>query len=78
MLLGRPAGEAEAELWRNILLQWGVRCLIKNVSVLAYMHSGADLFQVWVLRQDLEEARALLGVGEDGATTQAENGTSES
>lgn len=71
VLLGRPSGEPEAELWRNILMQWGVHCLIKNVSALAYMHSGADILQVWVLQRDEEYARELLSLGEDGTVADA-------
>jgi hypothetical protein len=77
VLLGRPESEAEAELWRNILLQWGVHCLIKNVSALAYMHSGADLWQVWVMGQDEEYARELLSVGKDGTAAEVVGGASE-
>ena len=77
VLLGSPESEAEAELWRNILLQWGVHCLIKNVSALAYMHSGADLYQVWVLQRDQAYARELLGVGTDGTVGEAAGGAIE-
>jgi len=63
VLLGRPQSEAEAELWRNILSQWGVLCLIKNVSALAYTRVG-DMFEVWVRRDDAEYGRELLGLGD--------------
>jgi hypothetical protein len=59
VLLGRPEGEAEAELWKNILAQWGVPALVKNVSALAYIRLG-DLYEVWVLQKDLEYALSLL------------------
>jgi hypothetical protein len=62
-LVGRPQGEAEAELWRDILGQWGVTCLVKNVSALAYTSTG-DMFEVWVREEDEEYARELLGLGE--------------
>jgi hypothetical protein len=66
-LLGEPDSEAEAELWRNILEQWGIRCLVRNVSVTAYLRMG-DSFQVWVLQRDLEDARSLiLGDAPSGA-----------
>jgi hypothetical protein len=63
VLLGRPDGEAEARLWANILEQWGVRALVKNTSATAYAGFG-DAFEVWVLENDVEEARQLLGVRE--------------
>jgi len=63
VLLGRPTSEAEAELWRNILSQWGVHSLIKNVSALAYIRLG-DMFEVWVLQHDLEYALELVGLGD--------------
>jgi hypothetical protein len=68
-LLGAPSSEAEAALWSNILEQWGIRCLVRNVSVTAYLRMG-DSFQVWVLQRDLEEARALIegGAGPDDET----------
>ncbi len=65
VLVGRPQGEAEAELWRNILSQWGVTCLIKNVSALAYIRLG-DMFEVWVREEDGEYACELLGLAGDG------------
>jgi hypothetical protein len=69
VLLGEPSSEAEAELWRNILEQWGIRCLVRNVSVTAYIRMG-DSFQVWVLKRDLEEAKSLTagGSGPDAET----------
>ena len=62
VLLGRPDGEGEALLWQNILEQWGIHALVRNVSATAYLRLG-DLFEVWVLRRDLEEARQLVGIG---------------
>ncbi len=72
VLLGRPDSEAEAALWRDILLQWGVPSLIKNVGALAYMHSGAEQCQVWVLQRDEESARELLNLRADGTVTEPE------
>ena len=62
VLLGRPDGEGEALLWKNILEQWGIHALVRNVSATAYLRLG-DLFEVWVLQRDLEEARQLVGIG---------------
>jgi hypothetical protein len=67
VLLGEPSGEAEAELWRNILAQWGVHCLVKNVSATAYLRLG-DQFLVYVLQQDLEYARELVGLAPRAAS----------
>jgi hypothetical protein len=61
VLLGRPDGEGEAMLWKNILEQWGIHALVRNVSATAYLRLG-DLFEVWVLQRDLEEARQLVGI----------------
>ena len=61
VLLGNPAGEAEAELWRNILAQWGIAALVRNRSATAYLHLGDD-FEVFVRRDDLDEARQLVGL----------------
>ena len=71
VLLGEPHSEAEAALWRNILEQWGIRCLVRNVSVTAYLRMG-DSFQVWVLQRDLEEARSLI-LGEAPSGTSGTN-----
>lgn len=60
-LLGRPDGEGEALLWQDILRQWGIHSLVRNVSATAYL-SLADRFEVWVLQQDLDEARQLVGL----------------
>jgi hypothetical protein len=60
VLLGRPGGEGEALLWQNILSQWGIQALVRNVSATAYLSLG-DFFEVWVLQRDLEEALQLVG-----------------
>ena len=75
-LLGDPASEAEAELWRNILEQWGVRCLIKNTSATAYLRLG-DAYQVWVLHEDLEEASSLIFGGRAPSVPPTNNGHDE-
>ena len=61
VLLGNPGSEAEAELWRNILAQWGIAALVRNRSATAYLHLGDD-FEVFVRRDDLDEARQLVGL----------------
>jgi hypothetical protein len=61
VLLGKPDSEAEAELWRNILAQWGIAALVRNRSATAYLHF-ADNYEVLVRHEDLEEARQLVGL----------------
>ena len=61
VLLGNPESEAEAELWRNILAQWGIAALVRNRSATAYLHF-ADNYEVLVRHDDLDEARQLVGL----------------
>lgn len=61
VLLANPGSEAEAELWRDVLAQWGIPALVRNRSATAYLHLGDD-FEVFVLQQDLAEARQLVGL----------------
>lgn len=61
VLLGNPESEAEAELWRDILAQWGIAALVRNRSATAYLHF-ADNYEVLIRHQDLEEARQLVGL----------------
>jgi hypothetical protein len=75
VLLGVPDSEAEAVLWSNILEQWGIRCLVRNVSVTAYLRMG-DSFQVWVLQRDFEEARALIEGDAPSGMSAADRGNS--
>lgn len=65
VLLGNPDSEAEAELWRNILAQWGIPTLVRNRSATAYLHF-ADNYEVLVRHDDLEEARQLVGLADPG------------
>lgn len=65
VLLGNPESEAEAELWRGILAQWGIVALVRNRSATAYLQF-ADHYEVLVRHDNLEEARQLVGLSESG------------
>jgi hypothetical protein len=61
VLLAEAEGEAVAEMWRGMLEQRGVHCLVKNVSSLAHLRIGAP-YEVYVLGRDVEYAREVLGL----------------
>ena len=65
VLLARPSGEPEAQIWRDMLGREGIRCLVKNIDA-ATAQSGAAgpawAYELWVLRRDLRRAREALGL----------------
>jgi hypothetical protein len=63
VLLGRPDGEPEAQLWRDILTGEGIEALVKNVDAAALGVAGPSLqFEAWVRRKDLRRAQSALGL----------------
>ncbi len=54
--------EPEAEMWRELLADEGIRAIAKNTDPLsvAYQASPGPNFNLFVKRSDLERARALL------------------
>ena len=70
VLLAEPEGEIVAGLWRGILEDKGVRCLVKNVNGIAHLQSNAvPMFEIHVLYKDVERARQLIGLREDPHAT---------
>jgi len=69
VLLVRPHGEAEAQLFRDMLEQEGVRSLIKNRDPVSARAGGMGppwAYELWVLRRDLRRAREILDLPSDG------------
>ncbi|MBF6600817.1 MAG: DUF2007 domain-containing protein [Dehalococcoidia bacterium] len=70
VLLCRPQGEPEAELFRGILADNDIRSMVKNRDAVAVDGGGWGApwkYELWVLRRDLRRAREIVGVeGADG------------
>jgi len=60
VLLGEPAGEALAELWKGKLKAAGIGSLVRNASAIAVY--GVPSFEVLVAYEDLEPARRILNL----------------
>jgi hypothetical protein len=63
-LLARPNGEAEAQLFRDMLEQQGIHSMIKNRDSLSAQVGGMGApwaYELWVLRKDLARGRETLG-----------------
>ena len=57
--------ELVAHLWKGVLEDSGVKCLLKNTDYLSVMSGGLAApysIQVFVLRRDAEKARRVLGL----------------
>lgn len=54
--------EPEAGMWRELLEDAGIRCLVKNMNYLSvsYGAAGPNDYDMWVKRSDLERAREVL------------------
>ena len=55
----------EAQLWRDLLAEGGIRCMVRNVDPLAgrgLPMPSAYSQQLWVLQSDVERAREILGL----------------
>jgi len=63
-LLAAPNGEAEAQLFHDMLEQQGIRSMIKNRDPVSARAGGMGppwAYELWVLRRDLLRAREILG-----------------
>ncbi|MBI5284814.1 MAG: DUF2007 domain-containing protein [Chloroflexi bacterium] len=72
VLLTRPQGEAEAQLFRDMLEQEGIRSMLKNRDPVSARDGGMGppwAYELWVLRRDLLRARDAIGVEDDGPRT---------
>ncbi len=69
VLLVRPQGEAEAVLFRDMLVAEGINSLVKNRDAASVNAGGMGppwAYELWVLRRDLARARVVLGIGSEG------------
>jgi len=63
-LLAAPNGEAEAQLFHDMLEQQGIRSMIKNRDPVSARAGGMGppwAYELWVLRKDLHRGREILG-----------------
>jgi hypothetical protein len=63
VLLTRPHGEPQAQLFRDMLDEHGIRAMVKNVDALSAEAGGMGppwAYELWVLRKDLRRAREVL------------------
>lgn len=68
VLLARPHGEGEAQLFRDMLEHEGIRSLIKNLDPVSARAGGMGppwAYELWVLRRDLRRAREILDLPRD-------------
>ena len=66
-LVTRPSGEPEAQLFRQILEQNGIRAMVKNRDAASAQAGGMgppSAYELWVLRKDLRRARETLDLPE--------------
>ena len=64
-LVTRPAGEPEAQLFREILEQHGIHAMVKNRDAASAQAGGMGppwAYELWVLRKDLRRAREALNI----------------
>jgi len=69
VLLARPHGEAEAQLFHDMLEQEGIRSMIKNTDAASARAGGMGptwAYQLWILRPDLRRAQEVLGIDGEG------------
>ena len=72
VLVTRPNGEPEAQLFRQLLEQNGVRAMVKNRDAASAQAGGMGppwAYELWVLRKDLRRARELLDLDDEASTT---------
>ena len=65
VLLVEPNGEAEAQLFHDMLEQQGIRSMIRNTDASSARAGGmgpAWAYELLVLRKDLRRAREILGL----------------
>jgi hypothetical protein len=63
VLLARPHGEAEAQLFHDMLEHEGIRSMIRNTDAASARAGGMGppwAYELWVLRRDLRRAREIL------------------
>jgi len=64
VVLGEPSNEAEAQLWRDMLDDAGIRSMARDVSPTAgYPSRGLPMMEVRVLQRDLDRAREIVRLG---------------
>jgi len=67
VVLVEPNGEAEAQLFHDILEQEGIRSMVRNTDASSARAGGmgpAWAYELLVLRKDLQRSRAILGLDE--------------
>ena len=65
VLLVEPNGEAEAQLFHDMLEQQGVRSMVRNTDAASARAGGMGpvwAYELRVLRKDLRRAREILGL----------------
>ena len=66
VIVVKPNGEAEAQLFRDMLEQEGIRSMIRNNDASSARAGGMGppwAYDLLVLRKDLRRAREILGLG---------------
>jgi hypothetical protein len=67
VLLVEPNGEAEAQLFHDMLEQQGIRSMVRNTDASSARAGGMGpvwAYELRVLRKDLHRAREILGLDE--------------
>ena len=67
VLLVEPNGEAEAQLFHDMLESEGIRSMIRNTDAASARAGGMGpvwAYELLVLRKDLQRSRAILGLDE--------------
>lgn len=67
VVLVRPNGEAEAQLFHDMLEQEGIRSMVRNTDAASARAGGmgpAWAYELLVLRKDLQRGRRVLGLDE--------------
>jgi len=65
VLVAAPNGEAEAQLFHDMLEQQGIRSMIKNTDAASARAGGMGppwAYELWVLRKNLQRGRQILGI----------------
>ena len=67
VLLVEPNGEAEAQLFHDMLEHEGIRSMVRNTDAASARAGGMGpewAYELLVLRKDLQRGRAILGLDE--------------
>ena len=67
VVLVEPNGEAEAQLFRDMLEQEGIRSMVRNTDASSARAGGMGpvwAYELLVLRKDLQRGRQVLGLDE--------------